>query len=715
MGELKQERRPTTTFPLHSGQIQEPRATLNRLHSCFHLIMILILIYYRLSQLYQNNQHIPFTPYLLLFISELILSFICFFTQAFRYYPVSRKVYPQNIPEDIELPSVDVFICTADPTKEPTLEVMNTVLSAMSLDYPSKKLNVYLSDDGGSAITVCAIKEAASFAKFWIPFCVKYGINTRCPEAYFSSFADDDRLHRSDEFREEEEEIKSKYTFFKKQVEKAGESCVMGNTSISTSQDHPPHIEVICADNNEFPRLVYVSRERRPTYPHRFKAGALNTLLRVSGIISNSPYILVLDCDMYCNDPSSARQAMCFHLDPQAFPSLAFVQFPQIFYNVSKNDIYDGQARSAYKTKWQGMDGLRGPVLSGTGFYMKRRALYGSPNEEDAYLSRPYMYFGPSNVFVNSLKKENESLLNDDGDTSQAVLEEAQFLASCSYERNTQWGAQIGFSHECLLESTFTGYLLHCKGWTSVYCFPSKPCFLGCTTMNMKDALVQGMKWCSGLFQVGLSKFCPLTYGMSRMSILQSMCYAYFVFQPFYSVALIIYGTIPQLCLLNGIPLYPQASDPWFGVFLIVYLSALSQHLLEVLSSDGSIRTWWNEQRIWMVKSVTANLFGCLDVILKWIGITKASFRLTNKVVDQKQQKKYEKGIFDFQGAATFLVPLIILVILNIGCFIGGVRRVIIDESYTEMFAQVFLSFFVLVLSYPIIEGMITRKDKGCL
>lgn len=65
--------------------------------------------------------------------------------------------------------------------------------------------------------------------------------------------------------------------------------------------------------------------------------------------MSNAPYALVLDCDMYCNDPSSAKQAMCFHLDPKLSDSLSFAQFPQIFYNVSKNDIYDGQARSAYK------------------------------------------------------------------------------------------------------------------------------------------------------------------------------------------------------------------------------------------------------------------------------------------------------------------------------------------------------------------------------
>lgn len=70
--------------------------------------------------------------------------------------------------------------------------------------------------------------------------------------------------------------------------------------------------------------------------------------LRVSAMISNSPYILVLDCDMYCNDPKSARQAMCFHLDPKLSKNLGFVQFPQKFYNLCEKDIYDGELRYAW-------------------------------------------------------------------------------------------------------------------------------------------------------------------------------------------------------------------------------------------------------------------------------------------------------------------------------------------------------------------------------
>lgn len=119
---------------------------------------------------------------------------------------------------------------------------------------------------------------------------------------------------------------------------------------------------------------------------------------------------------------------------------------------------------------------------------------------------------------------------------------------------------QIGYSYECLLESTFTGYLMHCKGWKSVYLYPDRPCFLGCTTIDMKDALVQLMKWASGLVQVGLSGFSPLTYGVSRMPLLQGLCYGFFAFSHFISIACLLYGIVPPICFFYGIPLYPKVS-----------------------------------------------------------------------------------------------------------------------------------------------------------
>ncbi|KAI9115633.1 hypothetical protein K1719_013302 [Acacia pycnantha] len=61
----------------------------------------------------------------------------------------------------------------------------------MSYNYPSKKLiSVYLSDDGGSELTFYAILRASLFSEQWIPFCKRFNIQTRSPEAYFSHLSD---------------------------------------------------------------------------------------------------------------------------------------------------------------------------------------------------------------------------------------------------------------------------------------------------------------------------------------------------------------------------------------------------------------------------------------------------------------------------------------------------------------------------------------------
>ncbi|KAJ4974794.1 hypothetical protein NE237_007968 [Protea cynaroides] len=89
-----------------------------------------------------------------------------------------------------DLPGIDVFVSTADPEKEPPLVTANTILSILSVDYPVEKLACYLSDDGGSLLTFEALAETASFARIWVPFCRKHGIETRNPEAYFGQKRD---------------------------------------------------------------------------------------------------------------------------------------------------------------------------------------------------------------------------------------------------------------------------------------------------------------------------------------------------------------------------------------------------------------------------------------------------------------------------------------------------------------------------------------------
>lgn len=62
----------------------------------------------------------------------------------------------------------------------------------------------------------------------------------------------------------------------------------------NNTKDHPGMIQVFLgqsggpdAEGNELPRLVYVSREKRPGFQHHKKAGAMNALVRIHKYIIN--------------------------------------------------------------------------------------------------------------------------------------------------------------------------------------------------------------------------------------------------------------------------------------------------------------------------------------------------------------------------------------------------------------------------------------------
>ncbi|CAL0329494.1 unnamed protein product [Lupinus luteus] len=691
------------TFNLHTETVQS-WLFLSRLHILSHLLVVLSLFYYRLI----HDTTTPTLPWILLTGAELLLAVLWFFNQAFRWHPVSRSVKIENLPSDATLPGLDIYICTLDPEKEPTVEVMETVVSAVSMDYPPDKLAVYLSDDGGCPVTLYGIKEASEFAKVWVPFCNKYGIKSRTPKVFFSSIGEDEQLIRSDEFRVENEKIKAKYERMQKNIEKFGSD----PQNLRIVSDRPARIEIINEEPGT-PLVVYVSRERRPSLPHKFKGGALNTLFRVSGLLSNGPYVLAVDCDMFCNDPSSAKQAMCFFLDPQTSKYISFVQFPQMFHNLSKKDIYDNQSRTAFKTMWQGMDGLRGPGLSGSGNYLNRSALlFGGPNEKDDYLLDAQNYFGKSAMFIESLKVISGQKSAKKDIPRDAILKEAQLLASCSYETNTKWGTEVGFSYGILLESTITGYLLHSRGWRSAYLYPKTPCFLGCAPTDIKEGMLQLVKWLSELCLLGVSKYSPFTYGFSTMPFFHALTYCFLASSSLYSIVFILYGIVPQLCFFKGIPVFPKVTDPWFAVFAFLYIATQIQHLIEVLSGGGSITMWWDEQRIWILKSVTS-LFAITEAIKKWLGLNKKKFSLSNKAIDKENLKKYEQGRFNFQGAALYMSPMVVLLIVNIVCFFGGLWRLVKVKDFEDMFGQLFLLSYVIVLSYPILEAIVTMKSKS--
>ncbi|XP_006343827.1 cellulose synthase-like protein G3 [Solanum tuberosum] len=707
------------TGGLHSVKVNPRHHILNRAFALIYLFAILVLFYNHILKLLNStNSFITFSIAFSILISDFILAFMWTTIQSFRMRPLTRQQYPQKITKNFSydinnFPALDIFICTADPYKEPPLNVVNTALSVMAYDYnPIEKISIYVSDDGGSELTLFAFMEAAKFAAYWLPFCRENKIIQRSPDAYFNSNYTENS---------ETKKIKLMYENMKKRIEeviergKVDEDYINNEEELQaftkfwtpefTRHNHPSIIQVLLESGKDkdmtshgMPNLIYLSREKNKSSPHHFKAGALNALLRVSGIMTNAPIILTLDCDMYSNDPSTPQRALCYFLDQTLRPNLAYVQFPQTFHGLNEADTYASEIKGLFFTNPIGMDGLNGPNYVGTGCFFRRRAFFGTPSMFE-HPEIPELF--PDHVVNKPIK-------------AQEILRRAYYVASCNYESGSNWGSKIGFRYGSLVEDYYTGYRLQCEGWKSVFCNPKRPAFLGDIPISLYDVVSQNKRWSVGLLEVAFSKYSPLTFGVQSMGLVMAHCYAHYAFWPIWSIPLTLYAFIPQLTLLNGVTIFPKVSDPWFFLYVFMFLGAYGQDCLVFMSNEGTFKRWWSDQRMWMIRGLTSFLFGTIEYLTKHLGISTQGFNVTSKVVDNDQGKRYHQGIFEFGVVSPMFVILATTSIINLVAFLKSLAQIIKgDQNLDRIFIQMFIAGFVVINCLPIYEAMVLRNDKG--
>ncbi|XP_047327715.1 cellulose synthase A catalytic subunit 1 [UDP-forming]-like isoform X2 [Impatiens glandulifera] len=715
-----------------------------------------------------------------------------------KWSPINRETYLDRLAirydregEPSQLAPIDVFVSTVDPLKEPPLVTANTVLSILAVDYPVDKVSCYVSDDGSAMLTFEALSETAEFAKKWVPFCKKHSIEPRAPEFYFAQKIDylKDKVQPS--FVKERRAMKREYEEFKVRtnglVAKAQKMPEEGWTMQdgtpwpgNNPRDHPGMIQVFLGhsggldtDGNELPRLVYVSREKRPGFQHHKKAGAMNALIRVSAVLTNGAYLLNVDCDHYFNNSKCLKEAMCFMMDPLLGKKTCYVQFPQRFDGIDLHDRYANRNIVFFDINLKGLDGIQGPVYVGTGCCFNRQALYGydpvlseedlEPNiiiksccgsrkkgkgsnkkyidknralkrtessipifnmdddieeggegyeDERSILMTQKSFekrFGQSPVFIAATFMEQGGL--PPSTNSATLLKEAIHVISCGYEDKTEWGKEIGWIYGSVTEDILTGFKMHTRGWISIYCMPPRPAFKGSAPINLSDRLNQVLRWALGSIEILLSRHCPIWYGYSgRLKFLERLAYINTIVYPVTSIPLLAYCTLPAICLLTGKFIVPEISNYASIWFILLFVSIFTTGILELRWSGVSLEDWWRNEQFWVIGGTSAHLFAVFQGLLKVLAGIDTNFTVTSKATDEDGDFA---ELYVFKWTSLLIPPTTILVV-NIVGIVAGVSFAINSgyQSWGPLFGRLFFAIWVIVHLYPFLKGLLGRQNR---
>ncbi|XP_059452775.1 cellulose synthase-like protein H1 [Corylus avellana] len=712
----------STTLPLYE-RIQR-KNTVQRIFDVIIFFLLLSLLVYRL--LFLNDHGLT---WLLAFLCESSFTIAWVLIINTKWNPVEYKTYPDHLLQrTIELRSVDMFVTTADPVLEPPIITINTVLSLLAVDYPPHKLACYVSDDACSLLTFYSLVEASKFAKLWVPFCKKYDIQVRAPFRYFSN----DTLSSSDiswEFRQEWMRIKDEYEQLGQKIQLAAQNSVACTGEFAEfanveRENHPSIIKVILENKEDLPdrvpHLVYMSREKQHTHLHNYKAGAMNVLTRVSGLITNAPYMLNVDCDMFVNNPKVVLHAMCLLLDPNSETEIAFAQFPQVLYDRLKDDPYGNQMVVFFEYMVRGILGIQGVFYNGTGCFHRRKIIYGlSPDNvdsvDDKLAEEILSKFGSSKKLIESAAHALEGKTNLAYNLKDSIIEEAHRVTSCEYEYGTSWGTKLGMRYGSMTEDVLTGLSIQRRGWRSVYCTPDPPAFLGCGSGGGSSAMTQQKRWATGLLEILLSKNCPIFATLfGKLQLRQCLVYLWMFLWGLRSIPELCYATLPAYCIITNSFFLPKVQEPAFYVLVAVFVIYNLYTLSEYLRTGQSIRAWWNNQRMARIISMNACFFGFLSVMFKLLGISETVFEVTKKDQSSDVANDDNAGRFTFDESPIF-VPGTTILLLHLTALIAIFFKLQppAHDGHGSGLGEVLCSVWLVLCFWPFLKGLFGKGKHG--
>nr|XP_051201836.1 putative cellulose synthase A catalytic subunit 11 [UDP-forming] [Lolium perenne] len=773
----------SSKVPLPSAQLSLYRAAV-----VLRAVLLALFLRYRVTHPVQDAYGLWLTSV----ACECWLALSWLAAQLTKLSPTNRTTHLHVLEKEEKdgktLASVDVFVSAADSSREPPLATANTVLSVLAADYPAGRLACYVSDDGADMLLLEALAETARLARRWVPFCRAHGVEPRAPEPYFARGVDYLRDKVAPSFVKERRAMKREYEQFKLRLNglvararKAPEDgWVMSDGTPwpgNDPRDHPAMIQALLgSDENELPRLFYVSREKGPGFQHHGKAGAMNALLRVSAVLTNGAYVLNLNYDHYVNNSKAFREAMCFLMDPAAGNRTCFVQFPL---RPAVHAADDDASRDSvfFDVDMKCMDGIQGAVYVGSGCCFNRKALYGFDpamaddaddletgrrkwccfgarerrkqrlkrtmsvvplldSEDDdeetegaksrrlrSYRAALERHFGLSPLFIESAFGEQGlgGSPQPAAMVASPVLKEAIInVISCAYEERTRWGKEFGWIYGADAgDSVVTAFRMHARGWASAYCMPLRPAFRTYGECSPSEMLAGASRRAVAAMGILLSRHCPLWAAGTRMKPLQRLAYVNRVAYPLASLPLTVYCALSAACLLAGKSIFPNDVGYDAGVLLVLLLfSVIASVALELKWSGVSLRAWWLDEKLWVVIGTSAGLAAVFQGIFRactGIDVGFSTDTTTTPVEGEEEEATTMHGSTLSVRWSNLLVPPISVLLGNLAGVVVAISYGVDHgyESWSPLVWRLLFAAWVVAHLQGFLRGLLARRERA--
>ena len=119
---------------------------------------------------------------------------------------------------------------------------------------------------------------------------------------------------------------------------------------------------------------------------------------------------------------------------------------------------------------------------------------------------------------------------------------------------------------------------------------------------------------------------------------------------------------------------------------------------------------------MWLYRRTSSFLFGFTDTLLKKLGVSESAFVISAKVAEEEAAERYEKEVMEFGVESPMFLLLGTLAMLNLFCFAAAVMMMTSREAggnLQTMGLQFVITGLLVVLNWPLYQGMLLRKDKG--